>query len=82
VILLRFRHPRMARPFRVPGAVAGVPLLPVLGAVTSVALLSQLDLPVMGLGALLVLIGSGYALLKIREDRTGEGPAEEARISS
>jgi len=83
VILLRFRHPRMARPFKVPGAVAGVPLLPVLGVITSVALLSQLDLSVMGLGALLVLIGSGYALLKIREDRTGKGPAaEEARINS
>ena len=74
VILLRIRHPRIHRPFRVPGSVAGIPLLPIAGVVASVALLTRLDPAVMGLGIVLVAIGSGYALLKVRGKEGMEYP--------
>jgi APA family basic amino acid/polyamine antiporter len=73
VILLRVRFPGIRRPFAVPGSVQGIPLLPVAGVVASVSLLARLDVAVFGLGAVLVMLGSGYALLRIpgkgREDR-------------
>jgi APA family basic amino acid/polyamine antiporter len=78
VILLRIRHPRVHRPFRVPGSVAGIPLLPIAGVVASVVLLTRLDPAVVGLGIVLVAIGSGYALLKVR----GKDGQEDARASS
>lgn len=78
VILIRIRHPRDHRPFRVPGSFRGIPLLPVAGVVASVALLTRLDPAVIGLGMVLVAIGSGYALLKVPGK---EGP-EDARASS
>jgi amino acid transporter len=74
VILLRIRHPRIHRPFRVPGSVAGIPLLPIAGVVASVALLTRLDPAVIGLGIVLVAIGSGYALLKVRGKEGMEYP--------
>ena len=78
VIILRIRRPRVHRPFSVPGSVAGVPLLPVAGVVASVALLTRLDPAVIGLGIVLVAIGSGYALLKVR----GKDGQEDVRASS
>ncbi|MDD1668859.1 MAG: amino acid permease [Methanomicrobiales archaeon] len=65
VILLRVRFPGLRRPFAVPGSVRGIPILPVAGVVASVALLAQLDRVVLGLGAVLVVLGSGYALTRI-----------------
>ncbi|MGA2933861.1 MAG: APC family permease [Methanomicrobiales archaeon] len=65
VILLRIRHPCVHRPFRVPGSLRGIPLLPVAGVAASVALLTRLDPVVIGLGMALVVIGSGYAILKV-----------------
>jgi APA family basic amino acid/polyamine antiporter len=78
VILLRIRHPRVHRPFRVPGSVAGIPLLPIAGVVASVVLLTRLDPAVVGLGIVLIAIGSGYALLKVR----GKDGQEDVRASS
>jgi APA family basic amino acid/polyamine antiporter len=65
VILLRLRHPRLDRPFRVPGDLGGVPLLPFAGAVTSLILLAGLEPVVLALGAVLAVLGSAWALLKI-----------------
>jgi APA family basic amino acid/polyamine antiporter len=68
VILLRIRHPRLHRPFRVPGSLGRVPLLPLAGVVASSLLLVQLNPAVLGFGALLVAIGTAWALLKIGKD--------------
>ncbi|TAJ45449.1 APC family permease [Methanofollis fontis] len=57
VIVLRRRMPETVRPFRVPGTVAGVPFVPVLGILFSFSLLAQLDLPVIGLGLLILAAG-------------------------
>jgi APA family basic amino acid/polyamine antiporter len=66
VILLRVRHPRLHRPFRVPGSLGRVPIPPLLGVITSVVLLVRLDPVVLGLGTVLVALGAAWALLKIR----------------
>ena len=65
VILLRVRFPGIHRPFTVPGSVRGIPLLPAAGVVASIALLVQLDWVVLGLGVVLVALGSAWAILKI-----------------
>lgn len=53
LIALRRRDPDRERPFRVPLAIGGVPLIPIVGVLTSVALLSQLDAGVLVLGGAL-----------------------------
>jgi APA family basic amino acid/polyamine antiporter len=65
VILLRIRHPKMHRPFRIPGSIGRIPLLPVAGVVASVMLLVQLSPAVLGLGAVLGALGLAWAILKI-----------------
>jgi APA family basic amino acid/polyamine antiporter len=65
VILLRIRHPRFHRPFRVPGSLGRVPLLPVAGLAASAVLLGLLNPRVLGLGVVLVALGSVWAVLKI-----------------
>jgi APA family basic amino acid/polyamine antiporter len=55
VIALRFRSPQLTRPFRVPLAIAGVPLFPVLGALVCIFFLLQLDLFILSVGALLLI---------------------------
>jgi len=65
VILLRVRHPKVHRPFRVPGSIGGIPVLPVAGMVASVVLLLQLSAPVLALGAVLGALGSAWAVFRI-----------------
>jgi APA family basic amino acid/polyamine antiporter len=78
VILLRARRPDLHRPFRVPGSLAGVPVLPLAGVIASAVLLALLDPGVLGLGALLVALGSGYAFFRIR----GRDRKEDRRARS
>lgn len=63
LIVLRRRDPDRERPFRVPGAIAGVPVIAVVGILASVALMTQLDprALVIGVVALAVLFGSSRA---------------------
>lgn len=51
VIALRRRAPELRRPFRVPGAIRGVPLLPAAGALSAVGLTFALDPVVFLVGA-------------------------------
>jgi APA family basic amino acid/polyamine antiporter len=57
VVVLRFREPDAPRPFRVPGAVAGVPIVPVLGILSVLGLMSQTRLQTALVGASLVASG-------------------------
>ena len=43
VVVLRRRAPDAARPFRTPGAVRGVPVVPVAGSVAALAMVPQLS---------------------------------------
>lgn len=65
VIILRFRLPDHPRPFRVPGSIGRVPVIPVLGLVAVFVMLPALQWEALVLGAALCAIGLGvYALLK------------------
>jgi APA family basic amino acid/polyamine antiporter len=55
VILLRIRMPDRPRPFRVPFSVGRLPVLPVLGILTCILFLFQLDAKVLLIGGVIVL---------------------------
>jgi APA family basic amino acid/polyamine antiporter len=57
VIILRVRHPELRRPFRVPGAIGRVPVAPVLGLLSVLVMLTQLDTSAIALGSALCAIG-------------------------
>lgn len=62
VIALRYRAPDMIRPFKVPGAVGRLPVIPVVGMASSLFLLAQLGTPVLLVGGVMVVLGAGLAL--------------------
>ncbi|MDN7024191.1 amino acid permease [Methanoculleus sp. FWC-SCC1] len=66
VILLRLRAPDEPRPFCVPGSVGRVPVLPLLGVVTSLALLGQLDPTVLLVGCVLAVLGIALSFVELR----------------
>jgi len=69
VILLRYRAPDTPRPFRIPGSIGFLPVLPALGVVSSLFLLAQLDAQVLLVGGALVALGPGIALAGYRRSR-------------
>ena len=64
VIMLRVRAPGASRPFRIPGSVGSIPLVPVAGLVFSVFLLAQLDIRVLAAGFVLAAAGIAWTILK------------------
>ncbi|MBW2964519.1 APC family permease [Candidatus Woesearchaeota archaeon] len=57
VILLRFSEPELHRPFRVPGRLGRVPVIPLLGLVTCAGLLFSFEKKVFFIGLLFILWG-------------------------
>ena len=57
VIALRRRRPELRRPFIVPGTLAGVPLIPLLGLVSVALMLSRLETRALLLGAAICAAG-------------------------
>jgi APA family basic amino acid/polyamine antiporter len=57
VVILRRTRPDLARPFAVPGTIAGVPLIPVLGLISVAVMLTQLEPLAITLGAGLCATG-------------------------
>ncbi|HEU4429179.1 MAG TPA: amino acid permease, partial [Myxococcota bacterium] len=66
LIALRRREPKRERPFRVPGALAGVPLLPALGAIATLAIATQLDRTALVAGGGATLAFAAYAAWRRR----------------
>lgn len=69
LIVLRYRRPEAARPFRVPLSLERLPLLPVLGVVLNAFMLLQLSLDVLAIGAGLTILGGLAAFLVNRSSR-------------
>ena len=63
VVVLRIRRPAAERPFRVAGSIGRVPVIPVLAIAATLAMIPQLDTASLVLGAVLVGIGVGLALM-------------------
>ena len=72
VIVLRFRSPCTPRPFRIPGSIGRVPLVPVAGIIFCIFLLSFQDLTVLALGLVLTGIGVVLMLITGHHDARGE----------
>jgi APA family basic amino acid/polyamine antiporter len=67
VVILRRTRPDAARPFRVPGAIGGVPIVPIAGSIATLAMIPQLELASLGLGGALLAAGLvTYQLLTAR----------------
>ena len=63
VVALRYRAPDVVRPFRIPGTIGSLPVIPVVGIISSLFLLTQLDSLVLLAGGVLVVLGAGVALV-------------------
>ncbi len=74
VIILRVRQPRAARPFRVAGAVKGVPVVPVLGIVSTLLMSFQLERTSVVLALALLVLG---VLLHVAGQRFSEESAPQ-----
>jgi APA family basic amino acid/polyamine antiporter len=57
VIILRRTRPELPRPFATPGAVRGIPVLPVLGLGSVALMMTQLEWRAIGLGVALCAAG-------------------------
>jgi APA family basic amino acid/polyamine antiporter len=69
LIVLRIREPDKARPFRVPGRIGRVPILPVLGVIMTVGIATQLEPTALVTGIVTLAALSVYALLWLRFKR-------------
>jgi APA family basic amino acid/polyamine antiporter len=63
VVILRIRKPELPRPFKIPFAVRGVPVIPILGFATTVVMLSYLELRAVLAGGAVVLAGYLFVLV-------------------
>ena len=71
LIALRRRDPDRERPFRVPLAIRGVPVLPIIGVLASVALLTRLDYRALLIGGALALLTLAVDVVVRRRKRAG-----------
>jgi APA family basic amino acid/polyamine antiporter len=62
-IVLRFRDPDRPRPFKTPGKVGKLPILPVFGIFSCIFLLTRIEPEVMAIGVLLTAVGFLVAFL-------------------
>lgn len=67
MILLRYRHPEMRRPFRVPLTIGKLPVLSLLGLVSCIFMLIQLDAQVIVMGTVLTVLGGLFYLIRTRD---------------
>ena len=68
-VILRFKDPQLPRPFKVPGKVGRVPILPCIGVVVSLALATCYSLEVYLIFAASSLVGLGGYNLKGRFEK-------------
>src|SRR5690606_8187819 len=61
VLVLRIHDPDAPRPFRVPGSIGRIPILPILGIATCGLLILQLEATIIALGCILTAIGAVVA---------------------
>jgi len=67
LIILRVKKPDLHRPFRVAGSIRGIPVLPVLGFIATLAMLTQLRLSSLAIAAAIVVAGIAVFALVGRE---------------
>jgi APA family basic amino acid/polyamine antiporter len=68
VVVLRVRMPNHPRPFRIPGAISGIPVLPFFAFAVVVVMLTRLELRAIALAGLLALVGAVISLFRPGQD--------------
>jgi amino acid transporter len=68
VIVLRYREPNLRRPFQIPGAIKQFPILPALGVVSNLVLLTRFEKVIYLWGAIIIVFFS--ALLRLMKRRS------------
>jgi APA family basic amino acid/polyamine antiporter len=63
LILLRYRESTRRRPFRVPGVIGKFPVLPAIGAVTTIGIATQLEWMALLSGSVATAVFAAYAML-------------------
>lgn len=63
LIVLRLTRPGVERPFRVPGAIAGIPVLPIAALGTIALMIAHLEAGAIAIGVLIALMGAGASLI-------------------
>jgi amino acid transporter len=66
LIRLRYARPELERPFRTPWSIGRMPVVPLLGMGASLFMLAQIDLPVLGYGAGVALLGLAISVMLSR----------------
>ncbi|MFA4855145.1 MAG: amino acid permease [archaeon] len=68
VIMLRFTKPKQERPFRIPGSIGSIPIIPLFGAISCIFMISRVDLTaaIFGIIALSLSIPAYFLLTKLR----------------
>jgi APA family basic amino acid/polyamine antiporter len=78
VVVLRRRAPEAPRPFRTPGSIRGVPVIPVAGSLAALAMVPQLEPSALAVGGVLLVAGLvAHRLL----DRSEPGDGERHRAA-
>jgi APA family basic amino acid/polyamine antiporter len=67
IIWLRFKEPQLTRPFRIPINIGNLPLLPIIGLVSCLFMLLQMDISILIVGVLLTIVGGVLSLMDISE---------------
>lgn len=71
-VVLRYREPTTHRPFRIPGSIGRVPLIPLCGMITSLFMLSYVGLTAIFIGLCLCVLG--FVMYLIPFHRSGNFP--------
>ena len=66
VVVLRYREPKIERPFQIPGRIGKLPLVPVFGVLTSAFMISYVGLIPMLIGLGLGVVGLLFYLIRLR----------------
>jgi amino acid transporter len=66
LIVLRYAEPRKRRPFRVPGTIGRFPVLPAIGAATTLGVATQLDPAALLGGSVALILFAAYAFWRQR----------------
>ncbi|MBE0524767.1 MAG: amino acid permease [Methanosarcinales archaeon] len=67
IIWLRYKEPQLTRPFRIPINIGNLPLLPIIGLVSCLFMLLQMDISILIIGVLLTIVGGVLSLVDISE---------------
>lgn len=80
VILLRFRQPGLKRPFRIPLSIGRLPILPALGTLFCLWMLTYFNIETIAFGLLVTVLGAAFYLFANRKKVISSGQSASRRL--